>query len=397
VKRTEQFVLGVCRGSFLSLWCHSNPKGKGGKELCDILVICDPHVIVISVKEVSLKGEDSAVDHGRWERRAVDASVKQIYGAGRWLASASHVIRNDGSPGLNLPSVAQRRVHRIAVAFGGRGEIAIKSGDLGKGFVHVMTEHSFHEVMTELDTITDFVEYLTAKEDCISGGCSIIITGSESNLLGLYLSNGRSFPGGSDVLFVDDTLWRGIQQKPEFKRRKEADRESYTWDKLIELLADPSAKSVGEAGPQLNEVELALRAMARENRFARRLLGRGVREFLQQATAGNLRSRLLTGPSGVIYVLVFFASDEDDRYRIAELGNRCFIARHKAGVGDIVVGVGISKYAPHSGSASDLVYLYLPNWSAADDETAIRMTADLGFFEGTSAQHSHEDEYPASG
>ena len=281
------------------------------------------------------------------------------------------------------------------MAFGGQEEVAIKSGDLGNGFVHVMSEHSFHEVMTELDTIADLVEYLTAKEDCVSGGCSIIMEGSESNLLGLYLSNGRSFPSGTNVMIVDDTLWRGIQQRPEFKRRKDADRESYAWDKLIERLADPTAKSIGEAGPQFNEVELALRAMARENRFSRRLLGRGVREFVQQATTGKLRSRSLTGPSGIIYVFVFFASDEEASYRIAELSNRCFIARHKVGVGDIVIGVGISRYAPLSGSTSDLVYLNLPDWSAADDETAIRMKADLRFFDGTSTQHLHEDEYPS--
>ena len=396
VNRTEQFVLSVCQRSFLSLWCHGNPKGKGGKELCDILVVCDPHVIVVSVKEVLLKGgEDPAVDYSRWERRAVDASVKQIYGAERWLTTASHVTRSDGSAGLKLPSPTDRRIHRIAVAFGSKGEIAIKSGDLGHGFVHVMTEHSFNEVMTELDTITDFVEYLKAKEDCVAGGCSIIMEGSESNLLGLYLSNGRSFPSGSNVLVVEDTLWRAIQKKPEFVRRKEADRESYAWDKLIDRLADSSANPIGEPSLQLNDLELALRAMARENRFSRRLLGRGLREFLQQATAGKVRSRMLIGPSSIIYVFVFFEPREDNTFRIAEVGNRCFIARNRVGAGDIVIGVGISRYAPGSGSASDLVYMNVSNWSTADDETALRMKADLGFFEGSSTRQSHEEEYPA--
>jgi hypothetical protein len=394
---TEQFVLDVCHASFLSLWCYNNPKARSGKELCDILVICDPHVIVISVKEILLKeSADTVVDFRRWERKAVDASVRQIYGAERWLASAPHVIRKDGSQGLNLPLAAARKVHRIAVAFGGRGEVAIKSGDFGKGFVHVMSEHSFHELMAELDTITDFVEYLAAKEGCVTGGCSIVIEGSESNLLGLYLFNGRSFPSGANLMTVDDTIWRGIQQKPEFQRRKEADRESYTWDKLIEHLADLSAKSIGEAGPQLNDLELALRAMARENRFARRLLGRGVREFLRQATARKLRSRLLTGPSGIIYVFVFFESDEDAAFRAAEVGNRCYIARHKIGTGDVVIGVGIGRHVPGLGSASDLVYLKLPIWSAADDEMALRMKANLGFFESSLTQHSHQEEYPTS-
>ena len=53
VNTTEQFVLRVCRTSFLSLWCDSNPQGKNpGKELCDILVVCDRHIIIVSVKDV---------------------------------------------------------------------------------------------------------------------------------------------------------------------------------------------------------------------------------------------------------------------------------------------------------------------------------------------------------
>jgi len=47
LNRSEAFVLGVCQQSFLSLWCYNNPRSKPGKELCDILVICDPDVIVI--------------------------------------------------------------------------------------------------------------------------------------------------------------------------------------------------------------------------------------------------------------------------------------------------------------------------------------------------------------
>src|SRR5438046_2091692 len=118
VNETEEFVFRVCRKSFLRLWCYNNPIGKGGKELCDILVICEPHIILVSVKDVKLKDtQNPELDHDRWERKAVDASVKQIYGAERWLGSASYIIRSDGTPGLSVPVAADRRVYRIAVAF----------------------------------------------------------------------------------------------------------------------------------------------------------------------------------------------------------------------------------------------------------------------------------------
>ena len=195
VNKSEEFVLGICQRSVLSLWCYNNPIGEPGKELCDILVVCDPHVIIVSVKDIRLREGDLAVEHGRWERKAIDDSVKQIYGAERRLMSLSQVIRSDGSPGLNLPPVAQRKIHRLAVAFGGRGEGAITSGDFGKGLVHVMSEHSFLEVLSELDTITDMVEYLTAKEE-FTGRCAVVIEGSEAESARLVLVPQSVIPNG---------------------------------------------------------------------------------------------------------------------------------------------------------------------------------------------------------
>ena len=40
---------------------------------------------------------------------------------------------------------------RIAVAIGGNGETIIKSGDFGKGYVHVLTERGFEDLLTELN------------------------------------------------------------------------------------------------------------------------------------------------------------------------------------------------------------------------------------------------------
>jgi hypothetical protein len=164
VNETEAFAISVCQKTFLSLWCYNNPIAKPGKELCDILVVCGPHVIISSVKDVRLREGNFEVEHNRWERRAIEESVKQIYGAERRLSVATQVIQADGLPGLPLPPLAQRKVHRIAVAFGGRDQVVITSGDFGKGFVHVLTERSFLEVLRELDTITDLVDYLSAKE-----------------------------------------------------------------------------------------------------------------------------------------------------------------------------------------------------------------------------------------
>ena len=65
VNETEAFALRVCQKTFLSLWCCNNPRKKLGKELCDILVVCAPHVIIISVKDVHLKEGDLAIAHSK--------------------------------------------------------------------------------------------------------------------------------------------------------------------------------------------------------------------------------------------------------------------------------------------------------------------------------------------
>lgn len=74
VNDTEAFALRICQGTFLSLWCYNNPIAKPGKELCDILVVCDPAIIIISVKDVRLREGNFEVEHNRWERKAVDES-----------------------------------------------------------------------------------------------------------------------------------------------------------------------------------------------------------------------------------------------------------------------------------------------------------------------------------
>jgi len=395
LNRSEAFVLGVCQQSFLSLWCYNNPRSKPGKELCDILVICDPDVIVISVKEIVFnETKDFEVAHDRWERKAVDASVKQLYGAQGWLATATHVIRKDGSAGLNLPPLDRRRLHRIAVALGDKGQAITKSGDFGDGFVHVMGEDSFREVLSELDTITDFTDYLLAKEKFATSGTMIVCQGSEANMLGWYLSHERSFPTGQNVVIFDETIRPGLQSNASFVRRKEADRISYAWDRLVEGLSDPKAKPIAGPGPELNQLELALRTMARETRFNRRILGTHAVSFIEAVRAGKTRSRILAGPSEVIYVIAYFQPTAAPQDRSAELAARCYIARYLAGKGEIMIGVGLSDHQPDKGSASDLIYMHFPTWTSEEDAAAKKLQEDCGYFAQAPIRHVQEDEYP---
>jgi hypothetical protein len=62
----ERLVNELSTSSFMRLWTHPNPVGKGGKELCDCLVVCGPHIIIISVKEIEFRDTGDAVG---WRRQ----------------------------------------------------------------------------------------------------------------------------------------------------------------------------------------------------------------------------------------------------------------------------------------------------------------------------------------
>ncbi len=395
LNKSEQFTHDLCTRSFLSLWCYNNPIGKKNKELCDVLVVCDPDVIVFSVKEIELEDPDNQDKVQRWKRKAIDESLKQVYGATTWLETATNVIHSDGTTGIPLPPVESRRIHRVAVAFGSKGACSIGAGDFGKGHVHVFTEESLSAILNELDTITDFVDYLAAKERFFSSPSSIVINGTEADLLGFYLHSGRSFPERADFLIIDTGVWDELCSKPVFMARKKEDIESYKWDKLIEILCKDEAYD--HSGLELNptEREFVIRGMAREDRFCRRVLSSGLIDFLRDAKAGKSRSRIMCSPSLSIYVLAHFAKGEDRNARLRELAARCLVARNKIDESsDVVMGIGFNEFDPSAGTPIDLVYLRINPEDNEWREKATVFEEELGYFKGRPMTKSRVDEYP---
>ena len=396
INRSEEFVYQVCRRSFLSLWSYANPRGKDkSKELCDILVVCDPDIVIFSVKEIGLTDSgDISTDWKRWRKRAIESSVKQIYGAERWIENASHVVRNDGSEGLAFPDAPQRRIHRVAVALGGDGKVPIQYGYFGKGFVHVFDGISFQIIMSELDTITDFIKYLGAKEELYESGIQTIFHGGEEDLLAFYLHHGREFPKNYDLCIIDDNLWLGFISRPEYRAKKDADDDSYVWDQLLGILSDDILRGDIEFGPNLSESEIAIRVMAREDRFSRRILGKSFIEFYELAGQKKVRSRMVLGMSDVTYVFLAMPHGEDRKFRVAELGGRCYVARGLHQDRNTVIGLATEQYEQGKGFSFDITFLYKPTWTDEDQRQMEFCQKEFGYFASPLEQPIHEDEYP---
>lgn len=399
---SEQFVHDLAQAACLRLWTYTSPQGKEpGKELCDTLVACPPDLVVISVKEIEFQDdtEDREIAVTRWKRKAVDQSVHQVYGAVRRLQSVENVVKTDGSAGVNLGPVDSRRIHRVAVAIGSEGHfIPLESRDFGHGFVHVFDAESFLIVMQELDTIGDLVQYLADRQHLLTTGLRGRLIGSEEDFLALYIRNTRSFAPlleSNTHLTILDGIWDGFRASDEYRRRAEANSESYIWDRLIEVLHDDHLNDNMEFGGDLNSIDETTRVMARENRTERRALAQQFIDFMDRA---DLKSRLVMSSSGTTYVFLKAPHAEDREYRTRELQARAWVARaemHKQGRDGPVLGLATEVREPSSGFSLDAVLLRKPDWTEDDAAFVERMRADHDLFADAVLRHERVDEFPA--
>jgi hypothetical protein len=392
---SEEFVFRLCRASFLSLWSYANPRREGStKELCDVLVACDPHVLIFSVKYSDYKEtEDPNVGASRWLRDTVEDSIKAVYGAERNLKRAAHVTRSDGQPGLPLPALEERRVHRISVSLGGRRLVGLASRDYGKGFVHCFDDFFVEAALAELNTVTDFIAYLEAKEDLLRQQ-RLVLAGGEEDLLAVYLYNGRTFPSSVGDVIVEENIWVSLLRDAAYQRRLEAEQSSDAWDTLIEYVAEFIQAGQMESGGTLSENELVLRVMVRENRLSRRMLSRSLLDFRERARRGEASARLTPALSGVTYVFYNPRVSDEREARTHKLALRCVVARNEIRYNKTVLGIGFNVDRVPQGYAVDLVYLHFPEWTPKQQKDAEEIKRELGYFRTTQAGGEQVDEYP---
>lgn len=390
LNRAEQFVAWLCHRAFLNLWTHPNPVGKKGKELCDCLIVCGLHIIIISVKEIEYRDTGDASGWKRWSRAAIDKSAKQIWGAERWLRASDRVFRNDGRE-IVLPPTDERIYHRISVSLGGRREVPLHWGDLGHGFVHVFDESILVEAFRELDTISDFVNFLSAAESLVERGVRpVFIGGGAEDFLALYVRHGSSFGCPTEVdsapstVVIESGIWKALTESPEFIERNRNLKPSYAWDRLIDHYADDLLTNgmFDMHSKEVTKNELALVAMALQPRGHRAGLADALLEFLGP-NGTTIAARAVVGANSTAFV--FLGGDSSDReFRTQQLALRCLVVRGRCPGIDTVVGIATDRpEVGKSGYSSDIAYLYLPTWGEDDAAVVDGIQDELGYFKNT--------------
>lgn len=387
ITRSERFVSELCSRSFLRLWTHPNPKGKKGKELCDCLVVCGSHIVIISVKECKYRETGDITGWERWIRDALDKSYAQIVGAERWLDSVEKIERNDGRE-IALPPKKDRNYHRMAVALGAKGHVPLKWGDFGKGFIHVCDEYSVGSLFAGLDTITDFVNFLKDSENLIRNGTSLHFAGGGiEDLVALYITNGRSFEyedGIPSLLIIEEGLWETLVESQEYNNMKEDLKASYTWDRLIDQFTNDllSDGMFDMHSMQVTRNELALVEMALQPRGHRAVLAERFLEYFEKPELKSA-ARVIKGYGASAFV--FMAGSSSDREaRCQELALRCLVVRGRMPGVSKVIGIATDRPGTSSiGYSSEIAYVEFPAWSDELEEKVIGIQEELGYFKDT--------------
>jgi hypothetical protein len=349
--------------------------------------VCGPHIIIISVKDNQYRETGDAIGWERWTKAAIEKSADQIWGAERWLKTIESVHRKDGRI-ITLPPHPKRRYHRVAVALGSHGQVPLKWGYLGHGFVHVCDEYSVGALFSALDTITDFVDFLSASEAVVSGGVYPLFAGGGiEDLVALYLLQGRAADFGlsehskPNVLVLNNDLWQGFVGSKDFERIRDDLRESYFWDRLIDHFTQDllTGGMFDMHSRQVTDNELALVTMALQPRVSRAAIAGAFIEFLKNEELGSA-ARMVQGHAGCAFVFTI-GSSKDREFRMRELALRCLVVRGRLPGVDTVVGIATDRPGTSSvGYSSEIVYINLPNWTEQDEKDVQGIQSDLGYF-----------------
>lgn len=361
---SERYLTLLAKKAFLALWSYPNvytdegrKDGGDGKELCDLLVVFGNDIILFSDKVCKFTShKDINVAWSRWYRRAIEKSAKQLSGAESWIKRFPHKIFLDKKcqvpfP-IKLPELPERRIHLVAVTKGSyeaaerhwgggsSGSLFIKTTlveddhyyspfQIGwplpnKRLVHVFDELTLNIVLNELDTISDFVSYLTKKEEQFTTPNMDFMIPGEEELIALYL---RHFdfkseehylpkPPQGALVVLKEGDWKQLLKSKEYRTRWEENQISYLWDSLIEfqinhILNGSSSSVLGEPTAAMNE--RIMRMMAEETRLFRRALGESVHRAnsINQPDKRFTRTLLSASREGRAYIFMTVPRQND--------------------------------------------------------------------------------------
>jgi hypothetical protein len=454
INDAERYLKQLCDQSFLSLWSYSGvcrdqifaKNSTEGREVCDLLVVFENHIIIFSDKNCAYSMEgDREVNWRRWFRQAIEQSAKQVWGAERWIKDHPKRLFLDLAcrqpfP-ISLPDPATATFHRILVAhgiskpcieaFGGSGSLMIAPRVVGsmhtqngcqpftigqinpkKGYVHVFDDTTLDVVMQTLDTITDFVMYLTKKERFIQSE-QLVWAAGEDDLLAYYLSDINNsgehdfiVPNNANSIVVPEGLWAEFVRNPRRLAQLEENEVSYMWDMLIERFTEHilARTQYYSSHGNIKQSERSMRFLAREPRTRRRMLAHSLLDLLETRPFSKKKSRIMqpSRPGDPYYIFLLLPWPQGmsvTRYRELRymlLEAYCIVTKLIYPDAQDIVGIATEADSIFSESRSeDAIYLDARDWTDEYQAEATRLQQECDILTNiTGPFKSVEQEYP---
>ncbi len=455
VTPAERYLKRLAERSFLSLWSYAGVfrdqgrrAGSGdGKEVADLLVVFDPHIIIFSDKHCKFPDSGNLeLDWRRWFSRGVEQSGKQVWGAERWIKTFPDRLYIDRECAqrfpMPLPDPSAAQFHRIVVAhdvsarcrkeLGGTGSLMIIPRVIGpmrtanwadggraftigqldpaRGFVHVLDDTSLEVLMSTLDTVTDFVNYLSKKERFIESG-KLACAAGEDELLAWYLTNINAegehdfiVKSGVDDVAIGEGFWADFVSSPERQAQIEANRISYAWDLLIERFAGHilAGTQYYTTKPGVEHGERIMRFLAREPRTRRRMLAKHLSEMIETTPDTWKRTRVVgpSHPGDPYYVFLLLprgrateAEYRELRYKLLEAC--CMVTKLEYPDALDIVGIATETgNSPKMSRSEDALYFDATIWTPEDEAEARSLQEDLGLLTNVTKLAGVERDYP---
>jgi len=382
-KNAEKYVYELSQRTFFTDWCYPNPKLPNGKEICDLLVVYGDTAIIWQIKNLKLD------KNGKYKQSEVKKNIHQLCSAKHRLFKLTIPIELE-NPRKGKEMFDPKPIKEVFLisALLGKGEDYFSFIEKVKGnVIHTFTREFTEIVLTELDTISDFVEYMREKEKLISKGKRIILMGGEQELLAYYLLNNRSFEKlyEADEIIIQDGLWKTLQKKPEYIAKKKEDEISYIWDDII-----------NRAHTGGREYEKIARELARPNRFERRVLSKSFFDAHMKAHREKKMNtfRRIHVTDGTTYCFLFMDDPEPRTRRKQLLSAICFVARGLYPNNKKVIGIA-TEMKIREFCSYDFCLLEIPKWTIEHQKHMEWLRKKIGIFLKTQVKSIHEDEYPS--
>jgi hypothetical protein len=304
----EDYVNQLAYKSYLKYWCYPNPLDINGdnKEFCDLLILFHDIVVIVSVKNHNYNG-----DYEKYKRKVIDKSSKQLNGAYKKLFTSQREIlikHPDRDVELFDPKKCNQ-VYRLTINVGEQFEYYELGEQIDKkGFINILNKDTFEAILSELDTIKDFIEYLDEREKLLLSGKILKFNCQEKDLLAEFLTNARKFPfdyESTEIKGFDIELkgaWENYINSEPVRQKKEADKASYFIDHLVktDVLKLPNG-------------EILAKELMYMGRTERRMLAKSLFSLVAKyETQDDTLARRYSEFNGIGHLLIYYPPNQKE-------------------------------------------------------------------------------------